>query len=614
MRNVKYYKRRKRNVEKGHLETLKESANTSSAHTRRVLLSFLLFTVYILLAALSVDHLQIFRETSLSLPIVKMPIPLKWFGIGAPLAVVGFHLYLLIQMRLTEIKVMNFCRYLNRSCDRDEIALHSSMLYPFVYTQAILYKHHERGFEALVRIPVALSVVILPAITLITIQAVFIPYHSVVMTTLNRFAILLYVIALFWFWNTQPWARKRSKGLRLKRLSLYGVFAAILIVSSTVLVTIPGESLDLWWMDRNEYNQRWSPWGAMMAGEFRAHPPFRRNLYLPAANAYAGKAAPEELAASYAKSGNWEHARAETDSRLNLVGRNFEYAFFGGANFRDTNFSQANLFKAYLKGANLSGANFTSSNLAFADLSGTTAIGASFHKADLERAKLVASNLRGSLISYANLGGVQGTNAICDGVSFEESVLKGAILSSSSFAAASFYRTDLRGAALIGCDLTASEMVYCDVRGAILRLADLTLTNISHSSFDAAELFTTFFDATYWIRYKPTFDRAFYAASMRERSVGLDVDGVEAVLIKKNLSGELFKRTLSRIREDLGALNPRKRMGETIDSKSLEELGVVRGYDDKKRQKVLADLACEDLTVKKNLVVFGEVEETLQCE
>jgi hypothetical protein len=119
-----------------------------------------------------------------------------------------------------------------------------------------------------------------------------------------------------------------------------------------------------------------------------------------------------------------------------------------GANLKESNLSQAQLWKANLSGANLWGADLSDAKLWEANLSG-----AKLGTANLNKAELWKANVSGANLYHAKLSGADLTNA------------------------------NLTKANLVGANLSDADLKSANLSGAHLRSANLENT-IWHGEFD----------------------------------------------------------------------------------------------------------------------------------
>jgi len=454
----------------------RESVNAASGHVRRVFMTFLIFAIYFLLSVLMTNHQQLLMETPLKLPILQVPVPLLWFYSCGPFVLWGFHLYLLLQMHILAIKLLRFNEYVHAMGGKDVVCSQKDALYPFLFTHAYLGDHHSGLLRFLLRLSIALSITILPIFVLLATQVMFIPYHSVLITSLNRLAIFLDLLAIIWFWFLLPKDTK-PKLMHLWR-SLYLFGGALCLCVSIFMAAIPDERADIWWDEQNSYLPL-NEWLVSMSWEtVKTQTPFRRNLYLPSLVAFKEQASDELLAASFMlKNGKMADASKAVNAPLDVTGRDLSYADFTGATMFDADFSRAVLKKTIFREADLSGSKF---------------ILASLEETVFQGAELNYVSFLGSILKEADFSG-----SICNHAAFTGADLEDV----------KFYGVDLIGASFEGsyCEKTkfiATNLFLAKFEGAYFRGNEnkFEYCNLENSPFTCCNLYNVSMVGTVFVR------------------------------------------------------------------------------------------------------------------
>src|SRR6201991_428045 len=82
------------------VEALEKSLNDSATRVSTIWVSFLIFSLYLLTAATTVTHRQLFLAEPVKLPVLNIDLPLWGFFFLAPILFVILHAYVLIQLIL----------------------------------------------------------------------------------------------------------------------------------------------------------------------------------------------------------------------------------------------------------------------------------------------------------------------------------------------------------------------------------------------------------------------------------------------------------------------------------------------------------------------------------
>lgn len=229
----------------------------------------------------------------------------------------------------------------------------------------------------------------------------------------------------------------------------------------------------------------------------------RRNLVLRGVDLV-----PERPSQSEIKEVGAQEAWRETGRKLDLRGRNLEFA----------DFSKSDISGAILSGALLRGVELSDAKLRFVSaepLTGTTAAGCAgrrteavcrtvFNLSNLQGADLTGANMLGLVANATNFAGL--TDATIRDSSFAQAELylaglagidgSGVNFSGAYLAGADLRDADLRFANLSWADLSAAFLYNADLTGANLANAKLKLTSLRESSLYGADLSGTKFVAT----------------------------------------------------------------------------------------------------------------------
>src|SRR6267142_1964251 len=79
---------------------LEKSVNDSAVRVSTIWVSFLVFALYLVIAAGTITHRQLFLEDPVKLPVLNIDLPLWGFFFLAPILFVILHAYVLLQVLL----------------------------------------------------------------------------------------------------------------------------------------------------------------------------------------------------------------------------------------------------------------------------------------------------------------------------------------------------------------------------------------------------------------------------------------------------------------------------------------------------------------------------------
>jgi cytochrome b561 len=166
----------------------------SSSVNRGLLLSFILFEVYMLVTVAATTDLMLLVPSTVKLPLANIDIPLFGFYIIAPLFMIALHFNLLVHLQQHTAKVRTFLRQQIGSGRKHDVNLP-----PFLFNYLQQFQPGQLQYRLLFFV-LYVMVVLFPAAVLLYAQFKFSKYHSWAMTGWHYGVLLaeLYVIRLYW--------------------------------------------------------------------------------------------------------------------------------------------------------------------------------------------------------------------------------------------------------------------------------------------------------------------------------------------------------------------------------------------------------------------------------
>jgi len=231
------------------VEALERSLNDSATRVSTIWISFLIFGVYLIVAAGTVTHRHLLLEDPVKLPVLNIDLPLVGFFFVAPILFVILHAYVLLQVLLLARTAAAYNDVLDRAVKSPmRNASIRQRLANTLFAQIFAGSPEEReGWVGwLLKLMAWLTLAIAPVIVLLVFQFRFLPFHSHLITWTLRALILLDLSAVLVLWRealragpdlgSRPvlwsWARRLS--------------GFVLIVFSWVALTFPGEQHAHW--------------------------------------------------------------------------------------------------------------------------------------------------------------------------------------------------------------------------------------------------------------------------------------------------------------------------------------------------------------------------------
>ena len=573
------------------VDALLEAVNHSADRFQTLWFSFLGLTLYLAITAEATTHRRLLLGDVQELPILNIKVDLLAFYVIAPLLYLVSHFYLLMMLVLLARTAAEFEDDLRKTLpiEADQERYRARVENALFLQLVVGMKDERSGRNTLLLASIAIAtIVVAPIATLVLVQMMFLPYHSLGVTWWHRVLVTADLILLVCMWRRFfTYSRIRSPLLivfpdqdRLRDsvalLSILGSFAFVAAISI---------------------------WQGRWAGEEHAYlkygiPFFGRPGHDAATLKSEGRPIfgvfPNHLILSHEILINEtvaERAKNETVARgafvatINLEGRNLEAAEFEDVDLREVSF----------EGANIRGSNLAKANLKGARLDGALMEGANLVKADLEGANLLGAYLQGATLRYARLYGADLTSAHLQGADLKHANLKGANLVEAHLEGADLSRASLRGADLSRATMTGMNAWKGDLQvavlsgavlqGAALGEAHLEGADLSDVDLSDAELFGTF------------------VASNNLFGARTDNLAIHSVHVEKNFDQKKIDELIGTVKLSTHLERPPKPDDEADTAQAewleMEKASAVSAALDpaahrRRLAKVLGDLACDD--------------------
>jgi Pentapeptide repeats (8 copies) len=376
-------------------EALAAALNHSAERVQTLWFSFLIFMVYLAIAAGTTTHRMLFLESPLNLPVLNIALPLRGFYILAPIIFVVFHFYMLLSLVLLARTAKSFEDALVDTFPHDYDAREKfrMRIENTLFVQLLVGGKLERaGITAnLLELIAIFTLIAAPIQTIFMIQTMFLPYHSWPITWLHRVLLYLdlwFLIALWegyrstwgvwslpkWYWFfDESWIARAGAGV---------------LVLACLVATFPDEPMyfaGMVWLE-----PRHNSFGPPQANTFNTLDLHGEDLIYD-----------EKLARIVKKNENPEQG---PDSQrwiatLSLAGRNLTGANLSGADIRHADFSHSILNRAFIDNVWAENADFTAVIFKDASLNFARMTGARLDFAVLKRRSSNLRNFRGHPLS-----------------------------------------------------------------------------------------------------------------------------------------------------------------------------------------------------------------------
>jgi uncharacterized protein YjbI with pentapeptide repeats len=481
------------------VEALERSLNDSATRASTIWISFLIFGLYLVVAAGTVTHRQLLLEDPVKLPVLNIELPLAGFFFLAPILFFVLHAYVLIQVLLLGRTAAAYNEALDRvvKAPTDNASMRQRLANTlFAQIFAGSPREREGWLGWLLKMLAWLTLAIAPVLVLLVFQFKFLPYHSHQITWTFRVLIVLDLVAVLILWRE---TLQSGHGMiwRLVLRSWIALPSAFALTAfSWVVLTFPGEPHAEWtryWSEEKEHPRMIECRTKSAISE--TFPSFDR-LWLPGVAVVDEKelakikkaAADRQLEPHKAK-----RTRSFRDRDLNcgmllqadlrgvdltnahLRGTNLYWANLEGAVLDNAELQDAALFEAHLEDASLYRADLRSASLPYAHLQRAFLASAQLQGATLHHAQLQGANL-----GYAQLQGADLSEALLHGARLSHGKLQGASLDKAQFQVAWLVGSvQLQGARLNGADFSGASLQDVGLQGADLSETAMQNTRIS---------------------------------------------------------------------------------------------------------------------------------------
>jgi uncharacterized protein YjbI with pentapeptide repeats len=467
-------------VDSFDVEALEKSLNDSATRVSTIWISFLIFSLYLLVAAATVDHRQLLLAEPVKLPILNIDFPLWGFFFLTPYLFVIFHVYVLLQVLLLGRTAAAYNEALDRAAlSAPANAAMRQRLANTLFAQIFAGSPRERDgwLGRLLRSIAWVTLAITPIFILLVFQFTFLPYHSHLATWSHRFLIAAEIATTFLVW---PLALDARQDFALRGFRRYALLIASCVLFALVCLsfaTFPGEPHVNFFSGQSLSTVQCNRW---LSGKFD-------RIYLPDIDVVD-----DEKLAKIVQATSDRKLRAYAGERSrSFRDRNFNCGNLSSADLRRVDLTNASLSGAIFDFSNLEGASLYAAQLKNASLENAYFGGANFEKAKLQGASFDEAHLQGASFFDAELQGASFKQSELQGVDFAFANLQGASLLSAQLQGAVLYSADLQGASLVGAQLQGANILSAQLQGASFFRAQLQGSNLSDSQIDLADLAPT---------------------------------------------------------------------------------------------------------------------------
>jgi len=486
------------------LGELQKALNEAAGKASVLWTTFITFQLYLAIAFGSVTHRDLFLENSIKLPLLNVDLPLVGFFVVAPAVLVILHFYVFLQLAGLASRAKDYNTLLGVDVpDASDRQYVRRRLDAFPILQFLAGPRDQRtgflGFS--LRVIAWITLVATPVLILLQAQVTFLPYHREWIVWLQRVAVLIDLVLIWYFWIHLRSDDDSIKGVWRKAwMYLGGTGTLCVVIFSTYLATFPGESIKAH-LPELSLLQALLFEGGVDAVHGRLLSVFSNRLVLPDQSFVVDSEKLDKITVS--RSFRGRDLRLAVLDRADLRKADFSGAQLQGAGLFEAQLQGASLVEAQLQGAELYKAQLQGALLVEAQLQGAWLVGAQLQGAKLDRAQLqgavlVGAQLQGASLVEAQLQGAELYKAQLQGASLVEAQLQGASLNGAELQGARLYEAQLQGASLNGAELqgaVVNVLVWRAFGTPNLYLADLRNIDADQKPWKVDETFAKWRDA-----------------------------------------------------------------------------------------------------------------------
>lgn len=481
------------------VEALEKSLNDSATRVSTIWVSYLVFGLYVVIAAGSVTHRQLFLEDPVKLPILNIDLPLVGFFILAPILFIVVHAYVLIQIVLLARTGAAYNdavdRHVKLTVDNARVRQRlANTLFAQIFAGSSREREGVLGW--LLHAMAWATLAVAPLAILLTCEFKLLPYHSHWATWGHRILITLEFMICMLFWlsvRQRPNELLRHYVLRRWWICLPAVFVAIsFVLFYGAILSFPGEQHASW--------TRWSDKSTDIRSSNLTicnHRNIVGTLYSPT---FDRLSLPREDFVDDEKLAKIESATRErklpahSGERARIFrDRDLRCGNFEGADLRRVDFTGADLRGARLVRAELQGTTFERAYLQYSNLSWARLQSTNFTNAQLQGSEMEGAQLQSAYFDRTILQGTALSNSDFQNATIVESHMQGATLRNANFQGASFFGVQLQGADMWRSRFQGTEF-YADSQ---LQATDFSDTQLAGASFRDSQLNLARFNRAY---------------------------------------------------------------------------------------------------------------------
>ncbi len=409
----------------------------SHSKNQKFFIIFLSIITIIILTTISTTDADLLLNSSLSLALFNIKIPLFVFYILSPVIIISLHFNILLKLTLHLKLIIN-------KFNKDKFLL--SLLTHIVVDKKANILNKTTSFI------VSFLIFNLSTITLITIFIRFSDYQNIYFNIFHALFIIADIILIY---KAKRWfIKKFNNSAELSTIFIFSSKITNYIILLTKIITI-----------------------SLLLAMYLTSGLYNAKIYLYVKNSNI----PDFLLANITIDST--NTAIKSKNYLDLSMRNFKNSSFKYIVFpKETNLTGANLTGADLSYSTLNNANLSDADLTNADLTGANLAGADLSNSTLLNNYLINANLTNAVLFGANLSGANLSGANLNGANLVQTNLSNSLLYNTKLIQANLSEANLNQADLYLANLTNADLSTAKLAKAYLYNTNLTGANLTNTS------------------------------------------------------------------------------------------------------------------------------------
>src|SRR5262245_53202328 len=223
---------------------LEKSINDSAVRVSTIWVTYLIFALYLVIAAGTITDRQLLLRDPVKLPVLNIDLPLWGFFFVTPILFVIFHAYVLLQVLLLGRTAAAYNEAVDRTIPPPPAnATVRQRLANTLFAQIFAGSPRERegALGGLLKLMAWATLAVAPVLVLLVFEFRFLPYHSHLATWTHRLLIFAELVTIFLIWPLVLNPTRDIEWRLIARHPLAWTAMPLFFVIAVFLASFPGE-------------------------------------------------------------------------------------------------------------------------------------------------------------------------------------------------------------------------------------------------------------------------------------------------------------------------------------------------------------------------------------